>query len=102
MAENTQTSERRLSSHLSYLLEEFKASQERPDVAPPQQLPPDDGQVVQRPNVVLGGFDQVGGGFGRCIIIHGGQHPHAQARYKPRLLSIKQQTTLCISPLRLL
>ena len=59
-------------------------------MAPPQQRAPDDGQVVQRPLVVLGGFDQVGGGFGGSGGVDGGQHPHAEAREKLRPLSIKQ------------
>lgn len=74
-----------------YPLEELEASEEGPDVAPPQQRPPDDWQVVQRPLMVLGGFDQVGGGFGGSDVIDGGQHPHAQARQQPRPLSIKHE-----------
>ena len=55
-------------------------------MAPPQQRPPDDGQVVQGPLVGLGGFGQVGGGFSGCDVIGGGQNPHTETRQQLRPL----------------
>lgn len=60
-------------------------------MAPPQQRPPDDGQVMQRPLVVLRSFIQVGGGFGGGVLVDRRQHPHAQTRQKLRPLSVEQE-----------
>lgn len=81
-----------LSGHVTsglYPLEELEASDEGPDVAPLQQRPPDDRQVVQAPQVVLRGLGQVGGGLPGCDVVDRGQDPHTQAGQQLRLLSIK-------------
>lgn len=72
----------------SHPLEELEAPEEGPDAAPPQQRLPDDGQVVERPLVMVDVFVQVGGGFASSDVGDGGQNPHAEARQKLRPLSI--------------
>lgn len=63
----------------SHPLEEFKASKEGPDAAPPQQRPPYDGQVVECPMMMLWAFVQVRGGFTGGDVINRCQNPHTQA-----------------------